>query len=263
MSDDSIDQNKGYKMVYSTATYYRDSIRIYTPFTPYSKQTDNQGESIDDAPTLSKRASTGAHSNQSEEEDAERSIRRTKKLVSDYVKTNTFDLFATFTFKDNRHDIDSCKQRMADWLKNQKKRKGSFEYILVPEFHKDGALHFHALLKDYPGDLTPAINSKTGKPILNKDQPVFNIDSYTLGFNTAKQIVQTSESLGKVGNYLTKYVTKDMPRLSGQNRYWVSHGLKKPIVIDNPDKPQQRSYHTILVDQGILRYYKYPEGSDE
>lgn len=51
------------------------------------------------------------------ETDVERSIRRTRKKIKDYVLCNEFGLFATFTFREDRYDVDRCKTRMARWEK--------------------------------------------------------------------------------------------------------------------------------------------------
>jgi hypothetical protein len=161
------------------------------------------------------------------EEDIDDSLRKTKSKIRDIVLCNDFELFATFTFKNSRQDVDKCKDRMSYWLKNQQKRKGKFEYLIIPEFHKDKeSLHFHALLKDYRGDLIDS-----GKKTKRK-QEVYNFKSYTHGFNTAVKI--NSEEIGKVGSYVCKYITKEMPLFFGKNRYWRSLNLKKPIVIENP-----------------------------
>ena len=60
---------------------------------------------------------------QTEEETAEeRSIRRTKKCIKEYVLCNPFSIFATFTFAENRYDVDEKKRQISCWLKNQQKR---------------------------------------------------------------------------------------------------------------------------------------------
>lgn len=152
------------------------------------------------------------------------SIRRTKTKISDLILCNDFDWFITYTFANNRSDIKRIKSQMHKHLENQKLRKTSFSYILVPEFHKDGkSLHFHGLFKDYPAKMTPTNIRKNGKLI-------YNVNSYRLGFTTASKIADKD----KTANYLRKYITKDMPVLSGQKRYWCSRNLIRPTKIYNP-----------------------------
>lgn len=160
----------------------------------------------------------------------EESLRRTKTTISDIIICNGFDLFCTFTFDPrlvDRQDIKACKQKMSKWLKRQRETHGKFQYVIVPEFHKDGkSLHFHALFKNYKGKLTEA-NLKT-----NSSRQVFNISSYRSGFSTAVKIDQNIE---KVGSYVKKYITKDMPLFPGKKRYWASHGLVRPVTVANPE----------------------------
>lgn len=153
----------------------------------------------------------------------ERSIRRSKTVITDLVISNDFDMFATFTFKDHRQDIEMCKSRMMNWLKSQQKQWGKFRYIIVPEFHKDGkSLHFHALFSQYKGYLVDS-----GKKINNRT--AYNIKSYKGGYSTIVKI----DNQKKVANYVKKYITKDMPRLSEKKRYWHSTNLKKPTITYN------------------------------
>lgn len=163
----------------------------------------------------------------SSQDNLSRSLRRTKTTISDYTKCNEFDLFVTFTFKKKRQDQQACRRRMKKWLKNQRDLHGQFQYLIVPEFHKDNiSLHFHALIKNYKGKLTDS-----GKKI-NK-RKVYNIKSYRLGFSTAVYIDNTE----KVSNYIKKYITKDMPKLHSKSskRYWCSKDLVKPKIEYNPD----------------------------
>ncbi len=170
------------------------------------------------------------------EDSRARSLRRTKAKVVAYALCNEHQIFATFTFAKARQDVDLCKERMNNWLKNQKKRTSpNLKYLVVPEFHKDGvSLHFHALLANYEGKLTKAIDPKTDKRRRRGNKGLYNIPSYTSGFTDAVKIGDTSKDQQKVGHYISKYVTKDMPRFKNKNRYWVSHGHRLPLTEDNP-----------------------------
>lgn len=160
-----------------------------------------------------------------DDESLLRSIFRTKTTISDIVLCNEFDLFATFTFKSDRQDIDKCKRKMQDWLKSQQKFHGKFSYIIVPEFHKDKkSLHFHALMKNYTGKLTDS-----GKKINNRK--AYNFAGYEKGWSSAVYI----DNVEKVSSYVKKYITKEMVNTFGKKRYWCSKGLKRPELIYNTD----------------------------
>jgi len=218
------------KVVRAKATYYPTFVRVFIPNTPYMK--DPEGFEKSATPGMLLKLSV----DEQYETDVERSIRRTRKRIKDYVLCNEFDLFATFTFRDDRYDIGHCKTRMAGWLKNQRARTGKFCYLIVSEFHKDKALHFHALLGGYMGRVEPSINPKTGDQLSQGRHLVYELPSYTLGFTNVKKIEPDKDSQTKVGFYIQKYITKDMPLFFGKNRYWASKGLALPTEEDNPQE---------------------------
>lgn len=155
----------------------------------------------------------------------EESLRRTKTTISDLVLSNSFEHFVTFTFTKDRQDIKKSKDKMSEWLHSQQKKYGKFEYLIVPEFHKDGkSIHFHALFQGYRGQLTKT-NKKIGGRL------VYNIASYKKGFTTLVVI----DNHEKVSSYIKKYITKDMPKMLGKKRYWCSMGLQRPYKIQNYD----------------------------
>ena len=239
------------QLVNSQAQYFPDFARIYIPNHPIQK---NQ-------PGYEPSQPLELTNSNPYESDIERSIRRTRKSIKDYVFCNNFDLFATFTFATNRQSIESCKTRMSDWLRNQRKRKGKFQYLIISELHKDKlSLHFHALLKDYPGEIKQSFYD-SGLPIKQDGHLVFTIPSYTLGFTNVKKIDPDKYSHLSVAFYLQKYITKDMPLFFGKNRYWASRGLLKPYLEDNPEPfyigiEPTREYETdhgkiIEIDKGV------------
>jgi len=186
----------------------------------------------------------------------ERSMRRSKLHIKDIIDCNDFDLFLTFSFATDRYNLDKSRHRMTQWLKDQKKIHGQFGYIIIPEFHKDKkAIHFHALFNNYKGNLQPAINPKTNKPLLQKGKQVFNVTSWRNGFSNATYIVNKA----KTSNYVTKYVTKDLSQIKGKKRYWYSRDLKKPEVTYNENIDEryfteiyQHDNFTILLDNDTI-----------
>ena len=226
---DLVRVSDAYFKVYAKATYFRDRIKVFKPNIPYNKL----------LPGLepSKKVKRGPRSpGEMSPEDLERSIRRSKKRVREYSEYNKFEILATFTFKTDRQNIPKNMAKMNTWLKNQRKRNGKFDYLFVAEFHKDGtSIHFHALIRGYKGKLIEATNSKTGKPVMKHGRQKYNFAGYRHGFAEAQLIKDTPESHGKVGNYVGKYITKDMtPALFGKHRYWRSSGVKPPKTEDNP-----------------------------
>jgi hypothetical protein len=216
-------------VVRATAKIYPDRVKIFTPYQPYRKKIPFMEERIDGLDGLVEDWETDINISQNKKEDNyERSLRRTRTLLTDLVLSNDFNMFGTLTFnpsKSDRTNPQAVKTQMGNWLRNQRKRNGKFNYILVPEFHKDGeAIHFHALFNDYPGQLIDSGKRKNGNVL-------YNIRGYTLGF-TSLEIIRNK---ARVSSYIQKYIKKDMTQLFGKRRFWASTGLNRPQIVDNPD----------------------------
>lgn len=149
------------------------------------------------------------------------SLSRTKTLVSDLVLCNDFELFCTFTFdpdKVDRFSLSACWGKMSRWLRHQKDNSPDFKYLIIPEQHKSGAWHFHALISHYKGSLRNS-NHKSGSGM-----PIYNLTSYRSGFSTAVRI----ENKEGVAAYITKYITKDFIKTFNQRRFFCSRNLIRP-----------------------------------
>ncbi len=151
----------------------------------------------------------------------ESSIRRSRTVLSDLCICNHFDLFCTFTFDPSRYDsknILACRRYMNTWIRNAKERHSpALKYLIVPELHKSGAIHFHALLRGYEGTLKDSKHTNNGRK-------VYNIKHWHFGFSTAVKI----DNIMAVSNYIKKYITKDMILLPGKKRYFCSQDLIRP-----------------------------------
>ena len=114
-------------------------------------------------------------------------------------------------------------------------------YILVPEFHKSGRLHFHGLVGNVPKwKMSKAINPHTNKFIKVNNTQIYNLDNYKLGYTTISKI----KSKEKVTNYISKYATKELITLKSKKRYWYSRNLVKPTI------------HLSYIDTNLQEYFK-------
>lgn len=132
-------------------------------------------------------------------------------------------MFVTFTFnpkKVNRYDLNACYLKMQSWLwRQQKKSNNEMKYIIVPEKHKDGAIHFHAVMSNYPGMI-----KKTN--VIQNNRRVYNLTSFRFGFSNMQYLDDDKQ---KVAAYVCKYITKDMITVSNRRRYWASKNLQKHL----------------------------------
>lgn len=159
-------------------------------------------------------------------EPEESSVRRTRTVLSDLCLCNQFDLFCTFTFDPARYNsknLLACRRYMNTWIRNAKERHSpDLKFIIVPELHKSGAIHFHALLRGFEGQLKDSKHTANGRK-------VYNIKNWHFGFSTAVYI----DNLQAVSSYIKKYITKDMLLLPGKKRYFCSQNLIRPIKSTN------------------------------
>lgn len=190
---------------------------------------------------------TSEHIKGEEERRAEnqaRAMRRARSRVRDLALTNDFEFFVTLTLdkdKVNRYDIREVTRKMSQWCDNQVRRKG-LKYILVPELHKDGAIHFHGFfngaLEAVDSGTMTRNGSRPKKPRSARQRaqmeqegytPVYNLPAWTLGFTTAIRLY--GERTAAVG-YVCKYISKAAQttgRIGG--RWYYSGGdLEMPSV---------------------------------
>jgi hypothetical protein len=163
------------------------------------------------------------------------SLKRSKNRIYDISRANNWDWFITLTLnqdKVDRYDYDDCVNKVRKWFNNMKNRcETDLKYLLVPEQHKDGAFHFHGLLKDAQG--LEFINS--GKKDA-QGREIYNIGKYKLGWTTATA-VDKQEGVTK---YITKYTTKSLTEnIFGKRKYLNSRNLNMPKettqILDNKD----------------------------
>lgn len=159
-------------------------------------------------------------------ECSQSSIIRTRTTIQDLCLCNNFDLFCTFTFDPKRYEcrkIAWCQKYINTWCHNAKARHSKrLQYLIVPERHKSGAIHFHALIKGFEGRLKDSGHKQGGRII-------YNIPNWHFGFSTAVKI----DNQEAVSCYIRKYITKDMILLPSSKRYYCSQGLSRPTKTYN------------------------------
>lgn len=206
------------------------------------------------------------------------SLSRTRRLVRDYILCNAFDYFCTFTFsseKVDRFDYLACKKKITNLFKNYRQRYSpNFQYLLIPEFHEDGAIHFHGMIKGIREqdfvvpDFVPKRNVFTDELELVSNTRGYVSWSYyssKLGhFNCSK--IRHYEACA---TYVSKYITKDLERMGkGQRLLLKSSNLRSPELIFDQDDTYfpywvkadfQNENVEIKYDSGQLTYLYVPD----
>ncbi len=177
-----------------------------------------------------------------ERDNLERSKRRARSAVYDLARSTDFRYFVTLTVspeKVDRLDDEAVFKKLHNWLDNNVRRHG-LTYVLIPEYHKKGGLHFHAFFND----ALPAVDSGTlsvpgvkrpRKPRSEAERRrlldggahiVYNLPGWDFGFTTALELY--GDRRAAVG-YVVKYITKAERKIGG--RWYYSGGnLRRPEV---------------------------------
>ena len=163
---------------------------------------------------------------QTDDEEIQRvSLSRTKRNIREIALCNEFTHFATLTINSknaDRFSLTECQELLRKKLRRIRDRKkynhAEFGYIFITEKHKDGAFHFHGLVK--------------GFEFYSNDNGYLSCkDLDEIGFNSFSEI----RDFEKTCNYITKYITKDCVKNENNQIYISSRGLKKATKyeIDN------------------------------
>lgn len=169
-------------------------------------------------------------------------------MVKDLALSNDFRYFVTLTLDKqyvDRYDVGSVVKRLSTWCDNRVRRQG-LKYVLVPELHKDGALHFHGLINDVlPVSDSGTLDRGSGKPVRPRSSRqrelwlaegahiVYNLPSWSLGFSTAIELY--GDRTAAVG-YVCKYIGKGLsagegkPQRIGHRWYFSGGQLDRPFV---------------------------------
>lgn len=142
------------------------------------------------------------------------SLSRTKRNIKEIALCNDFEYFSTLTIDStqcDRFSLSACQEKLKKILKAMKRKNKNFAYIWITEKHKNGAFHFHGLLKGIDDFY------------INKNGYLSHKMFDELGFNSHSKI----HDYNKTCNYIMKYITKDCVRNEANQIYISSRGLKK------------------------------------
>ena len=162
-----------------------------------------------------------ARKEESSQEDINRSMRRARSKLRRLALANDFRWFVTLTLDPSKVDSHSgadVVKKLNAWCSNMVQRKG-LKYILVPERHKKGGIHFHGFFNDCLEVVDSGHTDKQGHKI-------YNLPQWSLGFTTA---IELYDNYSKAVGYVCKYVGKQGEKPAG--RWYYSGGdLKEPEV---------------------------------
>lgn len=167
--------------------------------------------------------------------DVERATRRAKINAFDIILCNPdLDTFATFTYRPDedldKSSYEECYKRLSVWLSNRVQRSG-LKYVIVPERHKSGDIHFHGILNSSALKLDRA-RSPSGRALSSGGKPIYNVTDWKEGFTTAQIIGASGEDREAVAKYVFKYMGKQSGQKIG-GRYCLigGQGIARPVYV--------------------------------
>jgi hypothetical protein len=131
---------------------------------------------------------------------------------------------------EDKDEYSECYEKLRVWLSNAVQRR-DLKYILVPERHKSGAIHFHAICNEKALDLVRATSANTGRPLSHNGRPIYNITNWKHGFSTAEKIASGADDREAVSKYIFKYMGKQNGEKIGGRFFLHGGDLKKPICL--------------------------------
>lgn len=159
------------------------------------------------------------------------SLKRSKDKIFDiaFMNADLWQYMVTLTLdkdKIDRYDKKDINKKLKKWLGHLVERN-NVNYLIIPELHKDGAVHFHGLIS---GNLKLYFSSHYD----NNNRPIYNLLNWKYGFSTC---VPLDDNKVAVCKYITKYVTKSTTKIFGNIYYCGGHSIKRdvPSVYQNID----------------------------
>ena len=199
-------------------------------------------EKSGDKAKLQTRSEARERGSEAKAEDIERSMRRARGKLRRLALANDFKYFVTLTLdpaKVDSHDGEAVVKKLNAWCSNAVQRHG-LRYILVPERHKKGGIHFHGFFNDAfaaldSGTIRVPWAKKPRRPRSEAERTewleaggriVYNLPGWSLGFTTAMELYGDYPAAVA---YVCKYIGKDGTKPAG--RWYYSGGdLVEPSV---------------------------------
>ena len=173
-------------------------------------------------------------------------IRRSKQKVLHMAMLNPFTHFITWTLnaaKIDRYSPDEVSRKLKRFLQDCVKRH-NLTYLIIPEHHKDGAIHMHGLIS---GNMKLV---DSGKRWLSDGRAIYNMPQWQYGWTTA---IPTQGDPQRIAHYITKYITKAAGRIFGNFYYAGGQNLiREPEVryydADYDTFPAEKEYKPSLAN---------------
>lgn len=169
------------------------------------------------------------------------SLSRTRSAIWELAICNPWDYFVTLTLdpeRRDRYDLNLIAKQLGKFINNYNFRTdAAVKYLLIPEHHRDGAIHFHGLLSGLPPSHLAAFKLSDKIParmksMLREGRQLYDWPAYAKSFGFTS--LETIRSPERCAAYMTKYITKELGKASvalNHHLYYCSKGLKRAEVL--------------------------------
>lgn len=161
-------------------------------------------------------------------DDRERSVdiacKRARKMIRLKCKAIRADHMITLNYRDNVQDLERAQRDLQKFVRRMSKLKSNairgFKYVLVIEYQKRGAIHFHIAVHGWQDvDIVRAVWYE----VVGRAQG--QIDVRGPKSKGDKRI----RGVHQLAQYLCKYISKDLETTElNKKRYWSSKGIDVP-----------------------------------
>ncbi len=203
------------------------------------------------------------------------SIVRAITAIRELVACNEWRAFVTITlspekWKDrcNPESLQSTIKNLAmKWKRMQRDKTRpykDFKYLLIPELHKNGAVHLHGFVNLIPREYY--IRYTEADIMSDQPLPQYICDAVKAGREIAHctawdelfgyNVIEPIQDLDRAANYATKYVTKDLGKTPFACRYWCSRGLQRGATVGAFQCPVDQSaiaeYENLITPHAVV-----------
>lgn len=201
---------------------------------------------------------------ESEESIQKRAGRRARLKMMDLIRVNAAhdwrdhegkpckNKFLTLTFKDNVQDLEWANDQFKKFIQRLNyhvtgEKKAVIKYVVVVEFQKRGAVHYHTLFFNLPYVPHDELEKVWGHGWVSINA-IDHVDD--LGAYLGKYMIKTMEGTENDKDQKDKKRRRD----KGKKRYWASRGLIKPEVIPIKSEKELDSLAAELAPHQVYRY---------
>lgn len=191
-------------------------------------------------PTLQKKHSPKL---KSEAKASSSAVSRARAKIRKYVECGNFTHFVTFTFSDrniDRTDKEACRRFITNFLTRE---YPDSPYLLVPEEHEDGAIHFHGFIGIDESRLAFA-----GFKKLRSGRNIRRYRDVQINEKVGRNVFERIDDNKRLQlSYVLKYVGKELGCLSVYSSlYFCSRGLTTPELLFTFSERQKKAFFNFL-----------------